>query len=218
MKASSTVSTNSFPSDDRVIARRHTLKTLAGGIALAASGSVLGSQTLASQTINFYLSAVESTENSAPVSKSLALYNTHTGHTLDVQFHRDGKFDEDALEQLNIFLRDHRENEATVMDPMLYMQLWAIRETISQSQVKNPVIHIISGYRTPKTNQMLREKSGGVAKNSYHMFGRAIDFRIPGVSTRGVRDIARTLEAAGVGYYAGSNFVHIDTGEKRHWG
>ncbi len=213
MKASVSPTT-SITSDDGIIARRRTLKTLAGGIALAASSTAFGAQ-----TVSFDLTALRSKDRkAASTNKSLALYNTHTGHTLDVEFHRDGEFDQNAVKQLNIFLRDHRQNEAMMMDPMLFMQLWAIRETITQSTAKSPAIHIISGYRTPKTNQMLREKSGGVAKNSYHMLGRAIDFRIPGVSTRSVRDIARTFEAGGVGYYAGSDFVHIDTGEIRHWG
>lgn len=200
---------------DSTLARRRTLKTLAGGIALAASGTAPGTQ-----SIFFDLTTIDRSKNdSLNTSKSLSLYNTHTRHTLDVTFHRDGKFDDDALTKLNIFLRDHRENEAIVMDPMLFMQLWAIRELIGKSSsAADPSIHIISGYRTPKTNQMLREKSSGVAKNSYHMLGRAIDFRIPGFSTRGVRDTARTLEAGGVGYYAGSDFVHIDTGEARRWG
>ena len=181
---------------------------------------MLASQAFANTTSSAQKTDNTSAETPSPKSydpagpRSLHLFNTHTQHSINATFYRDGKFDERALQKLNFFLRDHRENEAIVMDKMLYTQLWAIQ------QVANPkgVIQIISGYRTPKTNQMLKSRSNGVAKNSLHMQGRAIDFRMPGSSTRGVRDIARALNAGGVGYYSSSDFVHIDTGKIRHWG
>ena len=80
------------------------------------------------------------------------------------------------------------------------------------------IFEIVSGYRTPKTNEYLRGKSSGVARFSYHMLGRAIDLRLQGVPTAAVRDAAQQLNVGGVGYYQSSDFVHIDTGEVRHWG
>jgi len=150
----------------------------------------------------------------AKEARSLSMFNTHTGHSLNVTFHRDGEFVEDALNQLNLFLRDHRANEAMQMDKMLFMQMWAISKTLETDST----FEIISGYRSPQTNEMLRKKTTGVARNSLHMQGRAIDFRLKNVNTRKVRDVARALQAGGVGYYASSDFVHIDTGKINHWG
>ena len=201
--------------------RRGFLTKLAGGVAIAASTQLLGvnkvfaSATPADLEKNTKPAVTENLgghDLSGP--RSLHLFNTHTHHSLNATFYRDGKFDERALQKLNLFLRDHRENEAIVMDKMLFVQLWAIQQAVNPKGT----IQIISGYRTPKTNQMLNSRSNGVAKNSLHMQGRAIDFRMPGSSTRGVRDVARSLEAGGVGYYSSSDFVHIDTGKMRHWG
>ena len=199
--------------------RRRFLRTLAGGVAITAGSQLLAGQVFASATSSVELAASSDIaltpaahEPSEP--RSLHLFNTHTHHSLKATFYRDGQFDESALRKLNFFLRDHRENEAIVMDKALYTQLWAIQQATDPQSV----IQIISGYRTPKTNQMLNRNSNGVARNSLHMQGRAIDFRIPGVSTRGVRDVARSLNEGGVGYYRSSDFVHIDTGQVRHWG
>ncbi len=201
--------------------RREFLTKLAGGVALTACAQSLAVNKAFASVVPSDLEqstkpAVTTHLGGQDLSgpRSLHLFNTHTHHSLNATFYRDGKFDERALQKLNLFLRDHRENEAIVMDKMLFTQLWAIK------QVVNPqgTIQIISGYRTPKTNQMLKRRSSGVARNSLHMQGRAIDFRMPGSSTRGVRDVARMLQAGGVGYYSSSDFVHIDTGEMRHWG
>jgi len=201
--------------------RRRFLTKLAGGIALTAGTQLLAANkafagATPSDLEKSVKPAVTANQGGHDLSgpRSLHLFNTHTHHSLNTTFYRDGKFDERALQKLNLFLRDHRENEAIVMDKMLFTQLWAIQ------QVVNPqgTIQIISGYRTPKTNQMLNRTSNGVARNSLHMQGRAIDFRMPGSSTRGVRDVARALNAGGVGYYSSSDFVHIDTGKIRHWG
>lgn len=195
--------------------RRSVLKALtAGALTLA------GSNAFAKQATNAVAATTEKSDASrasrlfAKSERTLSLYNTHTRENITVTFYKNGKYDEVALNKLNLFLRDHRENEAMVMDRMLFTQLWAISKLIETDEP----FHIISGYRSPKTNERLRKKSSGVAKFSLHMLGRAIDFRVPGVPTTKLRDTAKLLEAGGVGYYYGSDFVHIDTGDIRHWG
>lgn len=150
----------------------------------------------------------------AQLDRTLSLYNTHTNETMRSTFFSNGMYDEKELNRLNLFLRDHRENEAMVMDKGLFTQMWAIRSLLNAEAT----FEIVSGYRTPKTNEYLRGKSRGVARFSYHMLGRAIDLRLREVPTDAVRDAAHQLNAGGVGYYQSSDFVHIDTGEIRHWG
>jgi uncharacterized protein YcbK (DUF882 family) len=111
------------------------------------------------------------------------------------------------------FLRDHRNDERHEIDPTLLDVLHTVREAAGGGAV----YHVISGYRSPETNARLREKSGGVARNSLHMQGRAIDVRLPGVETSRLRDVALLLELGGVGYYRESDFVHLDTGRVRTW-
>lgn len=146
-------------------------------------------------------------------AKTLSLYNTHTGESLETAFEVDGKFVTSSLNDLDNLLRDHRQNELFVMDTNLFLQLHEIQTRLGV----NNTIQIISGYRSPATNNKLRKNSNGVAKKSYHMKGRAIDIRITGVNTRLLRDTAIALKAGGVGYYSGSDFVHLDTGPVRNW-
>ena len=109
-------------------------------------------------------------------------------------------------------LRDHRADEATDMDPALFDWMVSLQERLGGDE-----FHIISGYRAPKTNAAMRREGRGVAKKSYHMKGQAIDLRMPGVKTSDIRDLARTDQLGGVGYYSKSDFVHIDTGRVRTW-
>ena len=145
--------------------------------------------------------------------RQLSLHSTHTGERLTVDYYQHGGYDRDALAQLNTLLRDHRQNKATEMDPALFDQLWQIQYALRD----NSSIEIISGFRTTKTNNMLRSKSSGVAKNSYHPKGQAIDFRLPNVDTKRVHSVAMQLQNGGVGYYPKSNFIHIDSGPVRAW-
>lgn len=145
--------------------------------------------------------------------KKLRLFNTHTGEELDIVFFRNGHYEAQALTQLNHFLRDHRENEFTTMDASLFDQLWDLQQRIGSTEV----FEVISGYRSPKTNKKLRNKSSGVAKKSYHMKGRAIDIRLRGTRISTVHKAALSLKAGGVGYYPSSRFVHLDTGPVRNW-
>ncbi|WP_122035045.1 YcbK family protein [Aliivibrio sp. EL58] len=146
--------------------------------------------------------------------RKLALNNLHTGEELQTEYFNGRGYQSAELAKLNHLCRDFRRNESIAMDTGLFDQLSAIQKVIGcDTQVQ-----IISGYRSPATNEMLRGKShGGVAKKSMHMLGKAMDFRLEGVPLDEVRKAALSLKAGGVGYYPGSNFVHIDTGRVRFW-
>ncbi len=148
-------------------------------------------------------------------SRSLTLHNTHTKETQTITYKRNGRFDPEGLRKMNRFLRDWRRNESTQMDPVLFDLIWNVyRET----GAKKP-IYVVSGYRSPATNNMLRRRTRGVAKNSRHTKGQAMDFYLPGVPISKIRKVGLRMQAGGVGYYPTSRspFVHIDTGNVRHW-
>lgn len=145
--------------------------------------------------------------------KRLSFYHTHTGKKLDVTFSRGGKFIDSALDEVNDFLSDFRTGDATAIDPELLNLIYDIRESLGSEGR----FEVISAYRSPKTNDMLRSRSGGVAKNSQHLLGKAIDIRLDDVDLPKLRDAALAQKRGGVGYYAKSNFVHIDTGRVRRW-
>lgn len=143
----------------------------------------------------------------------LELFNTHTSETLKVSFRSAGQFVTSALARLELVLADHRSGEHREMDPRLYTML----ADLAAAADREPRFEIISGYRSPATNAKLRSRGGGQAKNSQHTHGRAVDIRMEGVSCRRLRDLAVALECGGVGYYARSNFVHVDTARVRYW-
>lgn len=146
----------------------------------------------------------------------LSFFNTHTGERLKAAYCCDGQYQPEALTQVNHILRDFRANEIKAIDPRLLDLLHELGGTLETDQP----YHIISGYRSPKTNAMLRARGGagsGVASGSLHQVGRAIDIRLPSVRLDHVRDAARALKLGGVGYYQSSNFVHVDTGRVRYW-
>lgn len=147
--------------------------------------------------------------------RTLDLYNMNTGESLSVTYKRDGRWNKEALAKLDWFLRDWRKGESIKMDRRLYDLIWEIRE---QAGTKAP-IHVHSGYRSQSTNSMLRKKSKAVAKHSQHVKGTAIDFHIPGISARTLREIALRMQNGGVGYYPEANnpFIHVDVAEVRHW-
>ena len=146
--------------------------------------------------------------------RSLSLLNTHTGERLkEVVYWEKGDYILDALENLNHVLRDHRTNQVHPIDPMTLDLMAAISRKVGAKQP----FEIISGYRSPQTNRSLRNNSNGVAKNSYHMQGKAVDLRLPGVPLKTVRKAALDLRMGGVGYYSKSGFVHIDSGRVRSW-
>ncbi len=147
--------------------------------------------------------------------KTLKLYFGHTGETGVFTFERNGVYDQAVLAKVNYFLRDWRRNVETHMDPHLLDLVWAIY----QESGSNDYIHIVSGYRSPATNEMLRRRSSGVAKNSQHRLGKAMDIFLPDVPLAKLRAIAMKMQGGGVGYYphSGSPFVHVDTGNVRAW-
>ncbi|MCF4099624.1 DUF882 domain-containing protein [Maritalea mediterranea] len=147
--------------------------------------------------------------------RTLYLYYTHTRETAKITFKRNGRYDKKGLAELNYFLRDWRRNEPTKMDPRLFDLVWEVYQEVG---AKKP-IHVVSAYRAPKTNAMLRARSSGVAKNSNHTRGLALDFYIPGVPVSKLRQVAMKKHVGGVGYYpsSGSPFVHLDTGSVRAW-
>ncbi|MFK0684368.1 DUF882 domain-containing protein [Ochrobactrum sp. BD67] len=150
-------------------------------------------------------------------TRSLKLYYVHTGEKAEIVFKRNGRFDAQGLKKLNVFLRDWRRNEPTKMDPRLFDLVWQVYRSSGSSQY----ITVVSAYRSPATNAMLRSRSAntGVAKKSQHMLGRAMDFYIPGVPLAKLRGIGMRYQIGGVGYYprSGSPFVHMDVGNVRSW-
>ena len=148
-------------------------------------------------------------------TRSLKLYYIHTKEKAEIVFKRNGRYDQAGLTKLNRFLRDWRRNEPTKMDPRLFDLVW---EVYRQSNA-NGYINVVSAYRSPATNDMLRRTRGGQAKKSQHMLGKAMDFFIPGVKLSKLRGIAMKLQGGGVGYYpkSGSPFVHLDVASVRAW-
>jgi uncharacterized protein YcbK (DUF882 family) len=149
----------------------------------------------------------------AASSRELRLLNTHTGEHLQQCYFRDGAFAHDACQRLNHFLRDHRTGDVSAIDPKLFDLLYSVQHEVGH----RGVIEIISGYRSQATNAKLNAASSGVAKRSLHMQGKALDIRLSGFDSARLRDAALSLRAGGVGYYAKSDFVHVDTGRVRHW-
>ncbi|KQQ86538.1 hypothetical protein ASF77_19730 [Massilia sp. Leaf139] len=157
--------------------------------------------------------ALAKAAQTGPVERSVRLYNTHTGESLRSVFWAEGQFIPDALKDINKLLRDHRNNKIAEMDPKLIVLLNDVSEKFGDNQV----LHIISGYRSPESNAKLAAASGGVAKHSMHMDGKAIDIRLPGKNLAQLHKAAMAMKAGGVGYYPDSQFVHMDTGRVRYW-
>ncbi len=148
-------------------------------------------------------------------TRTLKLYFIHTKEKAEITFKRNGRYDQSGLQQINRFLRDWRRNEPTKMDPRLLDLVW---EAYKASGSRD-YIHVVSAYRSPATNSMLRGRSKGVANKSQHMLGKAMDFYLPDVRLKTLREIGLKMQAGGVGYYptSGSPFVHFDVGNVRHW-
>ena len=147
--------------------------------------------------------------------RQLSFYHTHTGNRLDIVYARDGAYIPAALEEINYFLFDFRTGDKAQMDPELLDLIYDVRKTLNS----DGTYQIVSAYRSPKTNEMLRGRSqnSGVAKSSQHILGKAIDVRLEGVKTSTLRDTALAMKRGGVGFYEASDFVHMDTGHPRSW-
>lgn len=158
---------------------------------------------------------VSTMAQAAGETRSLKIYFVHTGERANIVFKRNGRYDEKGLQALSRLLRDWRRNEPTRMDPRLFDLAWEVYRAVGATDY----IHAVSGYRSPTTNEMLRSRTKGVAKNSQHRLGKAMDFYIPGVPLKKLRETAMRFQVGGVGYYptSGSPFVHLDVGGVRAW-
>ena len=186
------------PDQDRniVLSRRGFLTTVAGAaLSLAAPGVIASVASVPAR------------------DRELSFYNTHTGEKLTTTFWSGGQYLDDGIEEINWLLRDHRAEEASSMDPKLLDLLHQLQQKVGHQGE----YHVISGYRSPATNKMLAKSSAGVAKRSYHMLGQAIDVRLPGFETSQLKKAAIAIKGGGVGYYSGSDFVHLDVGRVRYW-
>ena len=144
----------------------------------------------------------------------LRLFHTHTRERLDIEYRHGDIYDPVALARINYCLRDHRTGEVHNYDPRVFDMLHELTVALGRPDAE---IDVICGYRTPWSNEYLRTHTHGVAENSLHMQAMAIDIRVPGVPTARLRDAALALRRGGVGYYAASDFVHVDVGRVRHW-
>lgn len=145
--------------------------------------------------------------------RALAFHNLHTGESLDLVYWSGGVYHPDALHRINYLLRDFRTDEVHPIDPQLLDLLVKVSARLDTSDP----FQVISGYRSPATNAMLRRESEGVAKTSLHMKGQAIDVRVAGRALSTLHRVVVSLRGGGVGYYPRSDFVHIDVGRVRYW-
>jgi uncharacterized protein YcbK (DUF882 family) len=145
--------------------------------------------------------------------RSLALYNLHTGERCAADYVTHGQYDRECLKTISWVLRDYRTDEVHAIDPGVLDLLFAIRAQLETDDE----LHIVSGYRSPLTNWTKYLTEPGVARHSYHVAGRAIDFYVPHRRLRDVQRVALALGGGGVGYYPRSGFVHVDNGPVRYW-
>ncbi len=146
--------------------------------------------------------------------RALSLHHMHTDERLSLVYRVGDHYKRSALQDLNWFLRDFRTGDKVAIDPQLFDLLYDVKASLGDTEAR---YEILSAYRSPQTNAMLRRTGHRVARNSLHLSGQAIDIRFPDLATREIRDAALALGRGGVGYYPGSDFVHIDTGAVRHW-
>lgn len=175
-------------------------KVLQMGLVAAASSLVPGNVMSA-------LAEIESPE------RVLCFYNLYTHENLEAVYWYKGEYLPQSLDDINYILRDIRTGRVGSIDTHLLDLLFAIQQRLGTTEP----FQIVSGYRTPQSNALLRKKKKGVAKRSFHIFGKAADIRIPGFSTKEVRQAAKSLKGGGVGYYPQSHFVHVDVGPVRYW-
>lgn len=150
-----------------------------------------------------------------PSTRSLSFYAMHTGEELTADYCVDGRYQPQELRAIARILRDHRTDQVHAIDPMMLDIVHAVRRMVGSQDT----VHVVSGYRSPETNEAKRRRSrwSGVAKDSYHLYGKAIDLILPNRDMRQVRRAALALESGGVGYYPRSGFVHLDCGPFRTW-
>mgnify|MGYP001554849724 CR=1 FL=1 len=152
-------------------------------------------------------------KTASPPERLLGLQNTHTGESVSAVYWADGDYMRSGVEEINAVLRDHRTDEIYPIDTDLLDLLFVLQSKTGS----RGAYEVISGYRSPATNQALRNKSSGVARKSYHMQGKAIDIRLPGCELKHVQRAALDMQAGGVAYYPGAGFIHVDVGPHRSW-
>ena len=148
-----------------------------------------------------------------PPDRGLSFYNTHTGESVSAEYCRNGCLVPASLGEINHILRDHRTGETKAID----VRLLDLLHKLSQKACPGGTFHVISGYRSPKTNAALRADGSGVAASSLHLVGQAIDVRVSGLALRDLYRAAVALKGGGVGIYPASDFVHVDVGRVRTW-
>jgi uncharacterized protein YcbK (DUF882 family) len=158
-------------------------------------------------------SMIKPTNVRAADARQLSFYHTHTRRSISVVYYQNGEYVESALDEINRFLKDFRTGDVTEINPQLLDLLHDVRNELGSDQA----FEVISAYRSPRTNEMLRSTTSGVAKKSQHLEGNAIDVRLRGVRTKTLRETALRMERGGVGYYPQSDFVHMDMGPVRQW-
>jgi uncharacterized protein YcbK (DUF882 family) len=144
----------------------------------------------------------------------LHLFHIHTGERLNIVYRNGVAYDQGSLARLNRYLRDHRTGEVHQYDPRVFDLLHDLTASLGNPNLE---IYVVCGYRTSWSNEFLRTHGHGVARHSLHMQAMAIDIRVPGIPVARLRDAALALHRGGVGYYASSNFVHVDVGRVRRW-
>ena len=174
------------------------------GLSAAALSIGAASLTVPAQARSFYNSPV----------RQLSFFNTHTNEMYNGVYYYGGGYDRTVMSQFSYLMRDHRNEEVARIDYRLFDLLHRLQASLQHFGR----VQLISGYRSPASNALLASGSSGVAKNSYHLRGQAIDIRMDGVPTEYVHRAALSLAAGGVGYYQESDFVHVDTGPVRTWG
>jgi uncharacterized protein YcbK (DUF882 family) len=145
--------------------------------------------------------------------RELSFLNLHTGERLKAEYWSNGQYHHDALSAINHLLRDHVNNQVHTIDPGLLDLIHVLHDKVRSADP----FHVICGYRSPETNERMHEFSCGVAKNSMHIQGKAIDIRLPGTGLHYLQNAALSLQGGGVGYYPKDDFVHVDTGKVRRW-
>ncbi len=148
-----------------------------------------------------------------PPDRTLSFFNTHTAESAAVEYCQSGCLLTPSLEKIDYILRDYRSGEIKEID----VRLLDLLHTLSRKIGLDQPFHVISGYRSQRTNNLLREHLRGIAKHSLHILGQAIDIRVPGLSVSDLYRAAVSLRGGGVGRYTQSNFVHVDVGRVRTW-
>lgn len=172
-------------------------------------------RTLSPAAMGVAVAGVSWCAQAAGDSRTLSFYNINTKETVTINFMREGKLLPEGMKQINHIMRDWRRDEPTNMDPELINTIWEIYQELGSREP----IHLVSGYRSKKTNETLRRRGGGQARKSQHILGKAADIHFPDIPVKKLRNSALVREVGGVGYYpkSGLPFVHVDTGRVRHW-